>query len=137
MKSFYKGDKEVGWVSGSVMAIKREILEKIGLLDDKIFMYGEDTEYCIRAIKKGFKVGWTDKATIVHIGGGSSKNPSFRQWLGEIKGLKYIYKKFNNKTEQLFLNILIYVSIILRIIAFSLIGKFNVSKLYGKILFNI
>lgn len=136
-KSYYLGQKEVGWVSGSVMLIKDQVVKKIGGLDEKIFMYGEDLEYCLRAYKNGFKVGWTDSAQIIHLGGGSTKNASLKQWLGEFKGLLYVYKKYYGQVSASFLKILIYFFVTLRIIAFSLIGKFNSSKTYAKILVTI
>ncbi len=136
-KSFYTGEKEVGWVSGSVMIIKDIVYEKIGGLDEKIFMYCEDTDYCIRAKSAGFKVGWTDKAEITHLGGGSSKDPQFTQWVGEFKGLKYLYKKHRGVLPALILNIFIKLFIIVRMLAFLITGKLSVSGTYGKLLFAI
>lgn len=133
----YQGEKEVGWVSGSVMMINEEVLQKVGLFDDKLFMYGEDVEYCLRAKKAGFKIGWTDQAEIIHLGGGSSKDPAFRQWSGEFKGLIYIYQKNFGLFWALILKVVFYFFILVRMISFSLIGRVEVSKTYGKILFNI
>lgn len=132
--NYYKGDREVGWVSGSVMVISRKVIKKIGLLDDKIFMYAEDTEYCLRAKKAGFKIGWTDKAQIKHLGGGSSSEPALKQWVGEFKGLLYIYKKYYGFMGQLFLKILIYFFTLLRVVAFFLIGRFKQSRTYVQVI---
>lgn len=136
-KSFYKGEKEVGWVSGSVMIIKKEVVENIGGLDENIFMYCEDTDYCIRAKRAGFKVGWTDKAKVYHLGGGSSKDPKLIQWVGEFKGLVYIYRKHLGILAGLILKILILIFTAVRMVAFFAIGKFSVSKTYAKLLFSI
>lgn len=135
--NYYHGEKEVGWVSGSVMVIRREVLSKIGLLDDMIFMYAEDTEYCIRAKKAGFKIGWTNEAKIKHLGGGSSPDPALKQWIGEFKGLLYIYKKYYGFLGELSLRLLIYFFIMIRMMAFFVTGKFKVSKTYGKVIANI
>ena len=136
-KSFYNKEKEVGWVSGSVMVIKREVIESIGGLDESIFMYCEDTDYCIRAKKAGFKVGWTDKAQIYHLGGGSSKDPKLVQWVGEFKGLVYIYRKHLGILAGFVLKIFILMFTIVRMAAFFVVGKFSVSKTYAKLLFSI
>lgn len=136
-KSFYQGEREVGWVSGSVMIIKREVIEKIGVLDESIFMYCEDTDYCIRAKKAGFKVGWTDQAEIIHLGGGSSKKPQEVQWVGEFKGLVYIYKKHLGILAGFILKIFILLFAVMRMMAFFVVGKFSVSKTYAKLLFSI
>lgn len=132
-KNYYKGG-EVGWVGGTAMIIKKSTIDKIGLLDGKIFMYAEDVEYCLRAHKAGIKVGFTDQASIKHLGGASSEEPHLRQWLGEFKGLKYIYKKHYGAFEQLVLDVLILFFVGLRIIIFTLLGKINVAKTYVEVL---
>lgn len=135
--NLYHGTHQVGWVSGAVLLIKKSDFEIEKLFDTKIFMYGEDTDLCIRAHKKGLKVGWTDVTTVLHISGGSSKDPHYRQWLGEYQGLIYIYKKYYGKGEALILKMLIYFFIFLRVVAFSFIGKANYSTTYAKIIKNL
>lgn len=135
--NFYQQPKEVGWVGGAAMLIDKKVINKIGGLDGKIHMYGEDVEYCLRAKKAGFKVGWTDTASIIHLGGGSSQNPQLKQWMGEFRGLIYIYQKNFGDLRTFCLKMLIYFFVILRITAFLLIGKISVSKTYVKVLFNI
>lgn len=132
--SYYQGTKEVGWVSGSVMAVRQEVFSKIGFLDEKIFMYAEDVDFCYRAKRVGFKIGWTDKAEVIHLGGGSSSDPHFKQWLGEFQGLIYIYRKYYGELAGFGLKILLYPFIILRILAFIVIGRLEYSYTYAKIL---
>lgn len=136
-EQYFKNKKSVGWISGSVMLIKNEVIEKIGFLDDRIFMYGEDVEYCWRAKKAGFKVGWTDTAEIIHLGGASSQTPKYNQWMGEFKGLIYIYEKFQGLCMALFLKISFYVFIFARIIGFLVFGKISYSRIYAKIFINL
>ena len=133
----YSDGKEVGWVSGSVMMIKKEVLDSIGLFDDKIFMYAEDVDFCWRAKNKGFKIGWTNQAEIIHLGGGSSKRAKLTQWRGEFRGLLYFYKKHFGVLAAFGLKLLIYFFVILRMMAFFIIGKFDYSKTYGQILISI
>lgn len=130
---FYQKNRSVGWVSGSVMAIKKEVLAKIGFFDEGIFMYGEDVDYCLRAQRAGFKIGWTNEAEIIHLGGGSSTDPHLRQWIGEFKGLLYIYKKYYGLVASLVLKLVMYVFILIRMVAFLLIGKPKFSITYAKV----
>lgn len=136
-KKFYNGIKEVDWVSGTAMLINRQVVDKIGLLDESFFMYFEDVDYCLRAKKMGFKIGWTDQAKIIHLGGASSQDPQLSQWLGEFKGLIRIYQKYSGNLAAVLIKILIYIFIFLRMVIFALMGKITVSKIYGKILFNL
>ncbi len=133
----YFQNSEVGWVGGTAMLIKREVIEKVGLLDENIFMYGEDVEYCLRAKRHGFKIGWTDKSKITHLGGGSLDQPQFRQWLGEFKGILYIYQKYYGVLPTIILRFLIYLFVIIRSLAFLFLGKLSISKTYAKVAYNI
>ncbi len=131
---FYSGTKEVGWVSGSVLMMNRMVLEAIKGFDQNIFMYTEDTDFCWRAQKLGYVVGWTDQAEIIHLGGASSNNPAYTQWLGEFKGLIYLYQKNYGYLTSIGLKWLVKLFIILRIVAFGLLGRRDIAKTYGKIL---
>lgn len=131
---FFKGEKITGWISGTAMLFKNEVLKKTGLLDEKIFMYCEDIDYCMRAKRLGFVIGWTDRATIMHIGGGSSANPKLRQWLGEFKELLYLQEKYKGELSALSLKAIIYLAILMRTLAFFSLGKFNYAKTYLEIL---
>ncbi len=132
--AFYKKSRQVGWVQGAAMLIRKDVFEKIGGLDEGIFMYAEDVEYCMRAQKAKFKIGFTNKAEIIHLGGASSSDPSLKQWSGEFIGLIYIYKKYFSSLAQLILKVLLYIFIIMRIIIFLALGKFKIASTYAKII---
>lgn len=58
---------EVLAVTGSLMAIKREVFKKIGFLDPKFFAYFEDVDFCIRVWKHtDFKIEYVPQAVIYH-----------------------------------------------------------------------
>jgi GT2 family glycosyltransferase len=135
--SYFKGERQIGWVGGTAMMIRADVLEKIGFFDDHIFMYAEDVEYCYRAKQAGIKVGFTDKVKTKHLGGASQDEPHFRQWLGEFKGLKFIYQKHFSELERLILNGLILIFVGLRIVVFTLIGKFSTASTYVKVIKNL
>lgn len=71
-------------VSGSCMLIRREVVEKIGYLDERFFAYQEDTDFCVRARQAGWKIAYVPTARITHYGGeGGSKNDLYQaiyQW---------------------------------------------------------
>jgi GT2 family glycosyltransferase len=49
-------EREVDFVSGCCMLIKNSVINKIGLVDNIYFCYFEDTDFCIRANRAGFKI---------------------------------------------------------------------------------
>jgi len=65
---------KVDWVSGSCMLIRRAALIDTGLMDEKYFMYVEDTDLCYQMWKKGWKVYYFPESEILHHIGGSTKN---------------------------------------------------------------
>lgn len=79
------------WVGGTALLIRREVIDEIGLLDEHIFMYGEDIEYCLRAAHHHWDVAWTPRALITHLGSASAG--SARAITGEAKGYLYIWAK--------------------------------------------
>lgn len=56
----------VDYVSGCAMLIRRPVLEKIGPLDERYFLYFEDVDFCLRARKAGFKISVEPKSQIIH-----------------------------------------------------------------------
>lgn len=54
------------YFSGVCLLIKSNVFEKIGLLDDHYFLYYEDADFCLRAKKAGFKLGFSPKSSIFH-----------------------------------------------------------------------
>ena len=60
-------------VSGSFLMIRRETMERVGLLDETFFMYGEDLDWCCRVLKDGWEIQYYPKARVKHYLGQSSR----------------------------------------------------------------
>lgn len=58
--------KEVDWMYGACLIIRKESLGTIGFFDEKFFYLYEDVDLCFRAKKKGLKVMYIPDATIIH-----------------------------------------------------------------------
>ncbi|MDD5020756.1 MAG: glycosyltransferase family 2 protein [Endomicrobiaceae bacterium] len=73
---FNYGDKikDVGYVSGADMFIRKSVLDKSGLFDEDIFMYGDDIDLSYRISKSGFKLKSIPQAKIIHLESKSTKN---------------------------------------------------------------
>lgn len=63
---------EADWISFACVMIRREVIEKIGLLDEGYFMYFEDSDYCRAARAAGFRIQCYPNARVVHLRGGTS-----------------------------------------------------------------
>lgn len=58
--------REVDWMYGACLIIRRASLDKIGLFDERFFYLYEDVDLCFRARKLGFGVRYIPEATVVH-----------------------------------------------------------------------
>ena len=62
----YQDVKEVDWISGSAMMIKRSVINKISFLDSDYFFGDEDVDYCLKAQRHGFKIVYAPAAKVWH-----------------------------------------------------------------------
>jgi N-acetylglucosaminyl-diphospho-decaprenol L-rhamnosyltransferase len=62
---------QAAWLSFACVMIRREVIERIGLLDEGYFMYFEDSDYCRAARAAGFRIGYFPSARVVHLRGGT------------------------------------------------------------------
>ena len=65
-------DAQVDWLSGASMMIRREIFERIGLLDEEFFMYFEELDFCLHARRAGWTCWFVADSRVVHYVGRSS-----------------------------------------------------------------
>lgn len=78
MKDFqHDRPMEVDWVSGAAMLARKEMIDRIGGLDPEFFMFCEDTDWCWRAGKAGYKVVYLPSSVVTHaIGRSTDKVPN-------------------------------------------------------------
>jgi len=114
--SYFKKNRHPGWLAGTAMLISRDVYRKLKGLDVKIFMYGEDVEFCLRANQLGYRVDYFSRPALTHLGqaSGSSRGAI----LGEYKGLKYIYQKHYSHWQYSWLRLLLKTGAFLRKIIF-------------------
>ena len=117
-----KDISEIAFISGAAMFFETAIFDKIGGFDENFFLYFEETDYCKRAKKKGYKIYQINSVNVVHPKGENSGVVKTRD-LYEVKNLKKLYtwhfmwSKFYyyRKHYSLILSLLYFTPIILRI----------------------
>lgn len=68
----FKNQHESDFATGCCVLIKREVLEKIGFLDKRYFLYLEDVDLSLRARYEGYAIGYIDEPLVWHKNAGSS-----------------------------------------------------------------
>lgn len=59
---------EVDYLLGACLMVRREVLDRVGLLDEGFFMFLEETDWCYRIKKDGWHIFWVPEGEIVHYG---------------------------------------------------------------------
>jgi GT2 family glycosyltransferase len=60
--------RPVEWINGCAILVSRQVIEQIGLLDERFFMYYEEADWCLRAGEAGWKIWHVPKARVWHKG---------------------------------------------------------------------
>ena len=96
----------VDWVSGACLLARRAAIDQVGLLDEHIFMYFEDNDWCLRIRKGGWKVYYNPKVEIVHLGGQSlAQSPQAQR--AYYRSLDYFYRKHYGPVPWLMLQVML------------------------------
>ena len=64
--------REVDWVAGASLMIRREVLDAVGFFDESFFLYFEETDLCRRAANGGWKTAYVRESEVAHIGSAST-----------------------------------------------------------------
>lgn len=115
----YLGEDEIGEVDalmGAFMMIPRTVIDKIGMLDEEFFMYGEDIDWCYRIKEAGYKIMYYPKEKIIHYKGSSSKKKKAKTTYEFHRAMILFYRKHYNDKYNIFVKILVYIGVALRMI---------------------
>ena len=85
--------QETDWVMGAALMVRKEVVSKAGSMDEGIFMYMDEVEWCYRIKQAGYKVMFCPQPKIIHFGRASSKTGKKDPILNIYRGLLYLYKK--------------------------------------------
>lgn len=118
-------EMEIESLVGAFCLTRRDVIEKIGLLDESFFMYGEDLDWCWRCREAGWKVWYYPKTFITHHKGESSKKAAFRalKWFHDAMWI--FYRKHYWQKYPLPLNWLVWVGIYGRLAALAVVNSFK------------
>ena len=97
-----KTARQVDWVQGSAIMVRKKAFQKVGLLDERFFMYFEDADWCQRFWQNGYKVIYLPSAKMAHYYHRASKkfNAVLDVFLNKyarthiISALKYFWKYY-------------------------------------------
>ncbi len=109
-------------LSGSCMMVRKKVVDKIGLLDEDIFMFGEDIDWCWRIKKADWQVFYNPQAVIYHSHGAASRLRPIGTTFDLHKGMEVFYRKHLAQNYWPIFNQLVYTSIRLRALIFVMVN---------------
>jgi GT2 family glycosyltransferase len=91
------------YLSGCAMLIKKEVFKKVGLFDERFFLYYEDADFSLRAKNAGFELLVTSSADIIHLEQSENNKVSKSYWL-VLSGLIF-FKTHASFSQKIWLSI--------------------------------
>ncbi|KGP63632.1 glycosyl transferase [Legionella norrlandica] len=110
---------EVELISGSCMFVRKKVIDEIGLLDAKYFLYCEDYDWFYRVLKGGWKIIFTPHTKVTHVKSYSTKQIPLRVLWYKAKGMWRYHNKFFKNNSSFFTTLLVRVGILCRLVALS------------------
>lgn len=86
--------KEIDYIIGADLFIRRELFEEIGGFDERFFMYFEEADLQLRVKEKGYKIGIIKGTKIIHLESKSFKVSNSKRTMKIVSFLRYLRKNF-------------------------------------------
>jgi len=114
---------QVDVISGAFMFLRKSVLDRIGLLDEDFFMYGEDIDISYRITQAGFRNYYFPGTTIIHYKGESTRKSSINYVIVFYNAMAIFAQKHFSKNMARTYNFFIHLAIYIRA-AFSILRRF-------------
>ncbi len=101
---------EVGAVVGAFMMLRREAIDRVGLMDEAFFMYGEDLDWCKRVGEAGYKIIYYPGVEVLHVKRAASRQ-SKRARFEFVRAFLLFYRKHYRAATALPVHLAVLVSI--------------------------
>lgn len=105
-RSLYDREVECDWTAGSFMLARREAIESAGFLDERYFMYSDETDFCRRIKTAGWEIRHLPSMTILHHDGKAGIKPSIVS-LDASSRMRYARKHFSAVHRLLYFGALV------------------------------
>jgi GT2 family glycosyltransferase len=112
-------ERDVAWVIGACMLVRREVFDRVGGFDERFFMYSEEADWQWRIRLAGWKVAFTPSAVVVHLGGASGATDKARIHRHFFTSLDYYQRKHHGLAGLILFRAAMVVGGMLRLVAWS------------------
>lgn len=129
MKNYQKIEEpeEVQVLVGAALLIRRDVIEIIGLLDERYFMYYEEIDFCYQASIAGLSRVYYPLCEIMHLIGQSSEKISSITYYERYRSMILYFRKNYGKSKEIQVRINLVLALLFRIVGMTLISIFKSS----------
>jgi GT2 family glycosyltransferase len=113
--------REVDVLMGACMLVGKKILDKVGLLDEKFFMYSEEVDLCYRIQQSGHSLYWLPEAEVVHYGGQSTSQVADEMFLRLYEGKILYFRKHYSRSVVMLYKAILYTASLARLVMSPLV----------------
>ncbi len=92
--------RRVEVIKGACFLVRREALDKVGLLDERYHMYTEEVDLCYRLSEEGWQLWYVPAAVVTHFGGASSNQNAIEMYLELYRSKIQFYRKFGGAESR-------------------------------------
>ena len=110
----HRETRDVDWVMGACLLVRRQIVEEVGGLDPAIFMYHEDLDWCLRIRDSGWRISYFPFSSIHHLRGASTRQNLRNMLVVSQRSLYFLFAKHFGKRHVLILRFLTLIEMTLR-----------------------
>jgi hypothetical protein len=114
--------RQVDYLQGACLIVRSEAVRQVGSLDERFFLYFEETDWCYRMKAAGGEVWRTPRASVVHLGGGELGHYDERRVYHYNKSLLLFYNKHYAFYRSVLVRGVIALRSIIRFILWSVVG---------------
>jgi GT2 family glycosyltransferase len=115
--------REVPWVIGACMLVRKSVIDSVGGFDERFFMYSEETDWQYRIRKAGWKIWFVHDAEVTHLGGasGGTDSLSSKTRIAFFESLDYYVLKNHSWLGLLFFRAGMFLGSLLRVTLWFLV----------------
>jgi GT2 family glycosyltransferase len=119
--SDHEVEQEAGWVNGACLMVRRVVIAEVGGLDERLFIYGEELDWCHRMRQAGWSVHFIPSAEVIHLGGQAMDSAADRRAALLMRGQLHFYQQHHNRRTATAFRAVIALTAIVRLVAIHLV----------------
>ncbi|MBU1102465.1 glycosyltransferase family 2 protein [Patescibacteria group bacterium] len=112
----YNQTKEVDYISGTCLLVKKEVIKKIGLISEDYFLYYEDNDWCQRVRQAGYKCLLVPEAKIYHKASKSTQEFSYPYIYYHSRNGLILASRFGSKTLTYLISFWIFAKQVIKLL---------------------